>query len=269
MFLEPLQYSFMMRALIVCVLVGVMCPFLGAFVINREMAFMGDALAHSVLPGIVVAYAFGISPLIGAIPTGIIVALGIGYVVKKARVSTDTSIGILYSALFSLGLIILSLIGGTRVSVEDLLLGQVLSTSTTDVYVTIGITAVLAIMLSIFYRQLVFVGFDFQGATVAGLPAAKLDYLLLILITVGIVLSLQVVGVILVVGMLITPAAAASLIAKRFPQVIFGGIGFGIISAVSGLYISYYLNLPSGPSIAMVSAVIFGVCFIANWCLKS
>ena len=93
--------------------------------------------------------------------------------------------------------------------------------------------------------------------------------MLLILITVGIVLSLQVVGVILVVGMLITPAAAASLIAKRFPQVIFGGIGFGIISAVSGLYISYYLNLPSGPSIAMVSAVIFGVCFIANWCLKS
>ena len=115
---------------------------------------------------------------------------------------------------------------------------------------------------------MVFVGFDFQGATVAGLPAAKLDYLLLILITVGTVLSLQVVGVVLVVGMLITPAAAASLIAKRFPQVILFGIGFGIISAVSGLYISYYLNLPSGPSIAMASAVIFGICFIGHWCLK-
>jgi len=262
--LEPLQYSFMSRALIVCILIGVTCPFLGAFVVNREMAFMGDALAHAVLPGLVVAYAFGVSPFIGALPTGIIVALSIGYIVKKSRVSNDTSIGIVYSGLFSLGLIILSLTGGSKLNVEDILLGQLLGTSTIDVYVTICMTAALSVVLIIFYRQMVFVGFDFQGAKVAGLPAAKLDYLLLILITVAIVMSLQVVGIILVVGMLITPSAASSLIVRRFPRVILVGIVFGITSAVAGLYFSYYFNLPSGPSIAMVSSIIFAICFAGS-----
>ena len=266
---EPLQYSFISRALIVCILVGITCPFLGAFVINREMAFMGDALAHAVLPGLVVAYAFGISPFIGALPTGIIVALTIGYIVKKSGVSNDTSIGIVFSGLFSLGLIILSLTGGTKLNVEDILLGQLLGTSITDVYITIGTTVVLSGVLIVFYRQLVFVGFDFQGAKVAGLPADKLDYLLLILITVVIVMSLQVVGIILVVGMLITPAAASSLIVRRFPPVILLGIVFGVLSAVSGLYLSYYFNLPSGPSIAMVSSIIFAICFAASRCLKA
>tara|TARA_B100001167_G_C16770977_1_gene307202 strand:+ start:1438 stop:2259 length:822 start_codon:yes stop_codon:yes gene_type:complete len=266
---EPLQYSFISRALIVCILVGITCPFLGAFVINREMAFMGDALAHAVLPGLVVAYAFGISPFIGALPTGIIVALTIGYIVKKSGVSNDTSIGIVFSGLFSLGLIILSLTGGTKLNVEDILLGQLLGTSITDVYITIGTTVVLSVVLIVFYRQLVFVGFDFQGAKVAGLPADKLDYLLLILITVVIVMSLQVVGIILVVGMLITPAAASSLIVRRFPPVILLGIVFGVLSAVSGLYLSYYFNLPSGPSIAMVSSIIFAICFAASRCLKA
>ena len=266
---EPLQYSFISRALIVCILVGITCPFLGAFVINREMAFMGDALAHAVLPGLVVAYAFGISPFIGALPTGIIVALTIGYIVKKSGVSNDTSIGIVFSGLFSLGLIILSLTGGTKLNVEDILLGQLLGTSITDVYITIGTTVVLSVVLIIFYRQLVFVGFDFQGAKVAGLPADKLDYLLLILITVVIVMSLQVVGIILVVGMLITPAAASSLIVRRFPPVIILGIVFGVLSAVSGLYLSYYFNLPSGPSIAMGASIIFAICFAASRCLKA
>lgn len=266
--IEPFQYAFMIRALIVCILVGIMCPFLGAFVINREMSFLGDALGHSVLPGLVVAYTFGVSPFIGALPTGIFVALAIGYIVKKTRVSNDTSIGIVYSALFAIGLILLSVIGGTRVNLEDILLGQILSTSISDVYVTIFITLVLSLTLALFYKQMVFVGFDFQGAKVAGLPAARLDYLLLILITIAIVMSLQVVGIILVVGMLITPAAASSLIAKRFPAVIVIGILFGIISSLTGLYISYHFNLPSGPAIAIVSSTIFCICVVINWLSK-
>ncbi|MQG05019.1 MAG: metal ABC transporter permease [SAR202 cluster bacterium] len=260
--LEPLQYSFIIRALIVCILVGIMCPFLGAFVINREMGFMGDALAHSVLPGMVVAYAVGFSPILGAIPNAIGVALGIGYIVKKVKMSNDTSIGITFSALFSLGLVSLSLIGGTNVNVEDILLGQVLSTSITDMYMTIGLTIILLIILILLYKPMVFIGFDFEGATVAGLPSAKLDYLLLVLLSIVIVMSLQVVGIVLVIGMLITPVAASSLVAKRFPQVIILGISFGVISAVLGLYISYYSNLPSGPVMALVSFGIFCICFI-------
>ena len=118
--IEPFQYKFMVRALIVCISIGVVCPFLGAHVITREMSFMGDALAHAVLPGMVVAYAVGLSPLIGAIPMGIIVALTIGYLVKKSNISNDTSIGILFTGLFALGLVLLSLLGGTRINVEDL-----------------------------------------------------------------------------------------------------------------------------------------------------
>ena len=263
--LEPLQYSFIVRALIVCILVGVMCPFLGAFVINREMGFMGDALAHSVLPGMVVAYAIGFSPIIGAVPNAVIVALCIGYIVKKTRVSNDTSIGIIFSALFSIGLLTLALLGGTSVSVEDILLGQVLNTSITDVFVTIALAIILLVVMIVLYKPMVFVGFDFEGATVAGIPSDKLDYLLLVLLSVVIVMSLQVVGVVLVIGMLITPAAAASMIAKRFPQIIILGIVFGVISAVVGLYISYYFNLPSGPSIALVSSAIFGLSLVKNW----
>ena len=263
--LEPLQYSFIVRALIVSVLVGVICPFLGAFVINREMGFMGDALAHSVLPGMVIAYGAGVSPFLGAIPNAILVALGIGYIVKKTRVSNDTSIGIVFSALFSIGLITLALLDGTSVDVEDILLGQVLSTSASDVYVTIALTGGLLIIMGLLYKPMVFVGFDFDGSTVAGIPSAKLDYLLLVLLSVVVVISLQVVGIVLVIGMLITPAAAAGMIAKRFPKVIILGIVFGVISAVTGLYISYYFNLPSGPAIALVSTGIFGLSLIKNW----
>ena len=179
-FIAPFQYAFMIRALIVCILVGIMCPLLGAFVINREMSFMGDALGHAILPGLVVSYAFGLSPFIGALPMGIIIALAIGYIVKRTRISTDTSIGIVYSALFAIGLILLSLIGGTNVNLEDILLGHILSTSTSDVYLTMFITVSLSLTLALFYKQMVFVGFDFQGAKVAGVPAARLDYLSLI-----------------------------------------------------------------------------------------
>ena len=260
--LEPLQYSFIVRALIVCILIGIMCPFLGAFVIHREMGFMGDAIAHSVLPGMVVAYAIGMSPLIGAIPNAIGVALGIGYIVKKVRMSNDTSIGIIFSALFSLGLVSLSFIGGTSVNIEDILLGQVFSTSITDLYMTIGLTTILLVIMILLYKPMVFVSFDFEGATVAGLPSSKLDYLLLVLLSMVIVISLQVVGIVLVIGMLITPVAASSLIAKRFPQIIVLGISFGVISAVVGLYLSYYFNLPSGPVMALVSFGIFVLCFV-------
>ena len=263
--LEPLQYSFIVRALIVSVLVGVMCPFLGAFVINRERGFMGDALAHSVLPGMVIAYGAGVSPFLGAIPNAILVALGIGYIVRKTRLSNDTSIGIVFSALFSIGLITLALLGGTSVDIEDILLGQVLSTSISDVYVTVSLTGVLLVVMGLLYKPMVFVGFDFEGSTVAGIPSAKLDYLLLVLLSVVVVMSLQVVGIVLVIGMLITPAAAAGMIAKRFPKVIILGIVFGVISAVTGLYISYYFNVPSGPAIALVSTGIFGVSLIKNW----
>ena len=262
---EPFQYQFMIRALIVCISVGVICPVFGAHVINREMGFMGDALSHAVLPGIVAAYVIGLNPLAGAVPMGIVVALLIGFIVKKANISHDTSIGILFTGLFALGLILLSVLGGTGLNLEHILLGQVLSTSTIDVYVTLVLSVFTLVLMILLHKQMVFVGFDYQGAVVAGLPAARINYLLLVLLSIVIVVTLQVVGIILVVAMLITPAAAASLITRRFSRVILVGVIFGVLAAVVGLYLSYQFNLPSGPSIALTSTAIFAFAFLKRW----
>ena len=255
--LDPFQFSFMVRALIICICVGIICPFLGAHVINRQMGFMGDALAHSVMPGMVVSYIIGISPFFGAIPMGIVVALLIGFLVRKTKISNDTSIGIMFTGLFAIGLIMISLMGGLTVNLEDLLLGQVTSTSVSDLYTTLFLTTFVLVVMCLLYKQMIFTGFDYEGATVIGLKAGIIDYILLGLLSIVIVVTLQAVGIILVVGMLITPAAAASLITNRFWKLVIVGIIFGVISAIGGLYASYYLDLPSGPSIAMISTIIF------------
>ncbi len=255
--LDPFQFSFMVRALIICICVGIICPFLGAHVINRQMGFMGDALAHSVMPGMVVSYIIGISPFFGAIPMGIVVALLIGFLVRKTKISNDTSIGIMFTGLFAIGLIMISLMGGLTVNLEDLLLGQVTSTSVSDLYTTLLLTTFVLAVMCLLYKQMIFTGFDYEGATVIGLKAGIIDYILLGLLSIVIVVTLQAVGIILVVGMLITPAAAASLITNRFWKLVIVGIIFGVISAIGGLYASYYLDLPSGPSIALISTIIF------------
>ena len=255
--LDPFQFSFMVRALIICICVGIICQFLGAHVINRQMGFMGDALAHSVMPGMVVSYIIGISPFFGAIPMGIVVALLIGFLVRKTKISNDTSIGIMFTGLFAIGLIMISLMGGLTVNLEDLLLGQVTSTSVSDLYTTLFLTTFVLVVMCLLYKQMIFTGFDYEGATVIGLKAGMIDYILLGLLSIVIVVTLQAVGIILVVGMLITPAAAASLITNRFWKLVIVGIIFGVISAIGGLYASYYLDLPSGPSIALISTIIF------------
>ena len=255
--LEPFAYSFMIRALAVSIFVGIMCPILGSYVVNRGLGFMGDALAHSVLPGMILALILGVSPLVGAVPMGIVVALAIGYLSKKAKIAEDTSTGILFAGLFALGLIMVPLAGNVSISVEDILLGQVLGVSNRDVVVTCLLAAVVFIVISAFHRQLVFVSFDPVGATVIGLPTKGLDYLLFVLLSIVIVVALQAVGIVLVVAMLITPAAAASLIARRFNRAIALGVVFGVLSTVSGLYLSYFFDLPSGPSMTLVSTGIF------------
>ncbi len=262
--IDPFQYAFMTKALIACVLIGIVCPLFGAHVINREMGFMTDALAHAVLPGMVAAYVMNLNPFFGAIPMGIIVALSIGYIVRKSNISNDTSIGILFSGLFALGITSISMLEpqNATLNIESILLGQIASVSTNDLYLYGTLTIFTLTIMAFFHRQLVFIGFDFDGAKVAGLSSNKLDYLLLILLSLVIVITLQIVGVILVVGLLITPAASASLLVNHFSKIILLGILFGVVSSISGLYISYYLNLPSGPAIALISTSIFGLSFL-------
>ena len=257
--LEPFRYGFMVRALVVSVLVGVMCPILGSYVVTRGLAFMGDAMAHAVLPGLVGGLMVGLNPFVATVPTGAGVALLIGYLSRRTGVSEDTSIGILFAGLFALGLALLSLAGNLPVRLEDLLLGQVLGVSRVDMYVTAGLAAAVLLVLSSFHKELVFASFDPLGASIVGLSTPLLDYLLLVLIAVVIVIALQAVGVVLVMAMLVTPAATAYLIARRFVGIMVLGAFLGAVSAASGLYLSFYLNIPSGPAMTLVAVGLFGV----------
>ena len=253
----PFQYGFMVRALIVSVLVGVMCPVLGAYVITRGRAFMGDALAHSVLPGMVVAFLLGISPFFAAVPAGIVIALLMGSVSRFTGISEDTSIGIIFAGMFALGLVMLSRATNVNVNIEDLLLGQVLGVSRMDVFVSLGLTVVVLAGLYAFHRQFVYTTFDPVGAEVIGIRTNAVEYVLLALLALVIVIGIQAAGIVLVMAMLITPAATAYLLARRFVGVMVIGALVGGVSAVAGLYLSFHADLPSGPAMALVATVLF------------
>ena len=253
----PFQYGFMVRALIVSVLVGVMCPLLGAYVVTRGRAFMGDALAHSVLPGMVIAFLLGISPFFAAVPAGIVIALLMGIVSRRTGISEDTSIGIVFAGMFALGLVMLSRATNVNVNIEDLLLGQVLGVSQTDVYVSLALTALVLLGLYAFHRQLVYTTFDQIGASVVGIRTGLVEYVLLALLALVIVIGIQAAGIVLVMAMLITPAATAYLLARRFVGMMIIGAIMGAFSAIIGLYLSFYADLPSGPAMALIATLMF------------
>ena len=256
---EPFQYSFMVRALIVSLLVGVMCPALGAYVITRGRAFLGDALAHSVLPAMVLAFLLGFSPFFAAVPAAVLLAIVMGGVARRTGISEDTSIGIIFAGMFALGLVMLSRATGITVNIEDLLLGQVLGVTRTDVVVSLALAAFVAGGLYLNHWQLMYTTFDPIGARVIGIKTSAVEYILLGLLALVIVLGIQAAGIVLVMAMLITPAATAYLIARRFVGVMMWGAVIGGGSAVSGLYLSYYADLPSGPAMALVATGCFAV----------
>lgn len=260
--LQPFQYDFMIRALFVSGMVGIICPILGSYVVIRGMGFMGDAMAHAVLPGIVVALLLGVSPFLGSIPMAIFVAVAVGFLIRRKAVSEDTAVGIMFAGLFSLGLVFISLAGGLSMSVEDILLGQILGVSKSDMLTSFVLTIVVLATLIAFHRQLIFSGFDPVGSVVAGLNVGALNYVFLILLGISIVVTLHVVGVVLVVGLLVTPAAAAQILVRRFTQAMILAVSFGLFSTVSGLYLSFYFDLPSGPVMTLVSFFIFLCCAI-------
>ena len=269
--ISPFQYGFMVRALIVSVLVGIMCPVIGAYVITRGRAFMGDALAHSVIPGMVVAALLHFSPFFAAVPTGIVIALLMGTVSRRTGISEDTSIGIVFAGMFALGLVMLSVVPNINVNIEDLLLGQVLGVSQTDVYVSLALTAFVLLGLYAFHRQLVYTTFDQIGASVVGIRTSLIEYILLALLALVIVIGIQAAGIVLVMAMLITPAATAYLLARRFVGMMIIGALVGATSAVIGLYLSFHADLPSGPAMALFATLMFAVAAVVKgaWHVRS
>ena len=259
--IEPFKYEFMIRSLITAIISGMMLPLLGSFTINRNMGFMADAMAHATMPIIAVGVFFGFSISALGVPAAIFVALFLGFVIKNTNIGEDTSIGIIFSSFFALGFVLISLLN-VSINLEDLLFGQILAVSYFDVFAILALFIVLLFFFLVFYKQLLFYSFDPIGAQIRGLNTSFLNYLFLIMLSLAIIGSLQTVGIILVLSMLIIPAASAKLLAKTFNVTTIIGVVFGVISSVSGLLFSYYFNLPSGPSMALVATGIFVICFL-------
>ncbi|MBT4679895.1 metal ABC transporter permease [bacterium] len=254
--IEPLEYDFMVRALITALLSGIMLSVLGSFTINKNMGFMADAMAHATLPIIAVGVFFGFSISSLGAPAAIMIALFLGFIIKNTNIGEDTSIGIIFSSFFALGFVLISVLD-VSINLEDLLFGQILAVSTVDVFVIFILASVVLSTLFLFFKQILFYSFDPLGAQVRNLNVTFLNYLFLIILSLSIVGSLQTVGIVLVLSMLLIPAAAAKLVTKTFVKSIKISAFFGGVSSVAGLYLSYYFNLPSGPTMSLVASGIF------------
>ena len=255
--LSPLEYNFMLRALLGSVLVGVMCPLLGAYVVTRNLAFIGDALAHAVLPGMALGFMVGVNPALAAVPTGVTFAMLVRVLGRRAGLSADTSIGILFAAMFALGLMLLSMADTITVDVEDLLLGQILAISPTGIYVSLAITVLVILGLFVFHHWLMFTSFDPVGSQVIGRRTHVVDYVLLALLALVIVIGIQAAGVVLVMAMLVIPAATAYLLSNRFVAIMLIAAALGTAASVTGLYLSFHFNLPAGPAMTLVATGMF------------
>lgn len=260
--LDPFRHAFMQHAFIAIVLVGTICGVTGTFVTLRGLAFMGDALAHAIFPGVVIAYLLGGNFLIGALIAAIVVSLGIGVISQSTRISGDTAIGVLFAGGFALGIALISM---QRTYVRDLtafLLGSILGVSRQDLYLTAGVGAVVLGVIALFRRELTIIAFDRTYAQALGLNLWLFDQLFLVLLSLAIVISLQTVGNILVLAMLVTPAATARLLTERLVIMVVLSALLGAASGIVGLFLSYHLGTASGASVVLVATVVFILVFL-------
>ncbi|MCS7138276.1 MAG: metal ABC transporter permease [Candidatus Caldarchaeum sp.] len=259
--LEPFRYQFMQMALLTAVTVGFVASTLSVIVVLRGWSLLGDAISHSVLPGLAAAAALNMPLTIGGAAAGITASLLIGIIESKTRVRNDTAIGIVLTGTFALGLVIISKFRPT-VDIFHILFGNVLAVSYEDFITTALLSAVVVAFLAAFLKEIVSYTFDPIFTYVAGLPSTFLHLALMVMISLAVLSALQTVGIILVVALLITPGATAQLIAKNLAQMLFISIAVGIVSAVVGLYLSFYLAVSSGGTIALtVTALFFAVTF--------
>ncbi len=255
--LAPLAYDFFVRALIASALVGVACAIVGSFVVLKGMSFIGDAVSHAAFPGIVIAYLVGAPIILGGAIAAIGTALGIGAITRRSGLRSDAIIGVLFAGMFALGVAIFSSIPNYVGDLFHFLFGDVLGISVGDLLALTLLVFGLLLVLRLLWKELLFSTFDPLGAGAAGLPVRRLDDLLLILIAVTIVISLQAVGIVLVVAMITTPAATAQLLVKKFTAMIQVAAIIGVSSAVVGLYVSFSLDIASGAAIVILETLLF------------
>jgi manganese/iron transport system permease protein len=265
-FLEPFSYAFMLRGLLASVIVGVVCAVVGVYVVLRGMAFFGDALAHAVLPGVALGYLISGSSretlFWWALGAAVLVALAVGRLSKHAEIREDTAIGILFASMFALGIALISTVRSYTVDLSHFLFGDVLGVSARDLILTATFGAVILLVIFFFYKEFLVLSFDPVLSATLRLPSSLLNNLLFVLMALTVSVAMQTVGVALMVAMLVTPAAAASLLTRRLWQGMLVSAAIGAISAVTGLYLSYYFNIVSGSAIVLTATFIFLLIFL-------
>ncbi len=254
---NPLQYDFILRALLAAVVVGVECSVLVFYSVLRGMAFLGDAMAHTILPGVVAAFLLGWPLAVGALVMGVVTALGIGALTERTALKEDTAIGVIFAGLFALGVAMLSARGNYSIDLAHFLFGNLLGVSAGDLALTAALGLAVLVVIFLFYKEFLVLSFDPLLAETLRLPTRFLNNLLLVLIAVTIVVALQVVGVALMLAILVTPAATASFLTRRLPSMMLVSAIIGVFSGVTGVYASYYLNIASGPAVVLVATAVF------------
>ena len=255
--LQPLGYAFFLRALVASAVVGLVCAVVGSYMVLRGLAFMGDALSHSAFPGVVVAYLLKGPFYLGAAIAAVGTALAIGWVTRRGRLRSDTTIGVLFAGMFALGVFLFSRIPNYVGDLFGFLFGEILGIGDADLLALIALAVIVLAVVAVFWKELLYSTFDPLGAAAAGLPVARLDYVLLAVIALTIVVSLQAVGIILVVAMLVTPAAIGQLLATSFGRLVAIAIAVGVVSPIAGLYLSYWLDAATGATIVLVETGLF------------
>jgi manganese/iron transport system permease protein len=266
---EPLQYGFVQRALVGAIIVGVVCASVGVFVVLRGLAFLGDAIAHAAFPGVVIAFLLKVDLVLGGSIAAVVSALAIGAVARRSGLREDTAIGVVFSGMFALGIVLFASLRTYTGDLLGILFGNVLGISPDQLVIaSVAAVLILAVLWSV-WRELVFVSFDPVGAEAAGLRPLRYDTLLLGLIGVAIAISVQIVGVVLVVAMLVTPAATARLIARDLRTLLVVSLTVAVVAAVAGIWISYFGNAASGGTIVLVATTLFALVWLGRSVARS
>ncbi|PZH29572.1 manganese ABC transporter permease [Staphylococcus aureus] len=256
-FVEHLfTYQFLNRALITSIIVGIVCGTVGSLIVLRGLSLMGDAMSHAVLPGVALSFLFGIPMFVGALITGMIASIFIGYITSSSKTKPDAAIGISFTAFLASGIIIISLIN-TTTDLYHILFGNLLAITNSAFLTTIVIGSIVLILILIFYRPLMISTFDPTFSRMSGLNTTLLHYFVMLLLSLVTVASIQTVGIILVVALLITPASTAFLISKKLYSMMIIASLISVISSIVGLYYSYIYNIPSGATIVLCTFVIY------------
>lgn len=258
-FTDPYNTEFMRRAGIMALLIGVLAPTIGVWVVLRRLAYLGDAMSHGTLAGVAVAYLAGISITVGALAAGVAMGLLVAFFDRQRRLGHDSAIGVAETFMFATGLILISRNDNIGIDLTHLLLGQIVTTSTHEVIVNTALTALALGVVAIGFSDLRNITFDPGHARQVGIPVGSLRLALIVLISIAVVVSLGTVGLLMSVAMLVVPAATARLLTQRIETMTVVAVGVGVLSALVGLTASYHLATPPGPTIALTTVACFGV----------